>query len=365
MQQVSFKIIHMNPLFKRAKDIFAPGCVSLIFNTHRTKPDYQKDALTLKNLIKDAENRLAEIRDKKQVAAVIDQLNALAAKIDHSQNTESMVVLANTDFADFVRLPLAVTDRYVVDNTFATRELIRSIHQEANYYVLVVSRENARLIEAFNDKVVKEFTTPFPVDNNLDTPSKLKSSMGKAMDNMAEEWFNRVDKLVQEATKEEPLPIVVATETRNFNHYKKVADHPNRIYGHINRKSDAAKAGVIVKEAWEVVRAILKERHQKRLSELQAAANANKVLSDLSEIWRAIGAGRGETLFVKKGYFLSATVHKDVVTPVAKMEAPTPDYFDDVIDEMIERNLAFGGDTVFVSDDAIEKYQNVALVVRY
>jgi hypothetical protein len=355
----------MNPLFKRVKDLYVPGCVSIIFNTHRTKPDYQKDPLALKNLMKTAEQKLGEQRDKKQTAAVMSRLEALAGQIDHSHNLESMVVFANTDFADFVRLPIAVTDRVVVDNTFATRELIRALHQEANYYVLILSREKARLIEAFNDKVVKEFSQPFPVDNNLYTTDKLKMSMGKAMDNLTEEWFNRVDKLLQEASKEEPMPVILATESRNADFFRKVSDQPNWIYGHINRPKEDEKANVIVSEAWPVMRDILKERHQKRLTELKQAANSGKVLSDFNEIWRALKEGRGQTIFVKKGYFQPALVNGLKVQLVAPIAVPTPDYVQDVIDDMIEVNISFGGDTVFVSTDALQSYQNLALVVRY
>jgi len=45
----------MNPLLKKVKDIYVEGCVSIIMNTHRTKPNNQKDLINLKNLIKNAE----------------------------------------------------------------------------------------------------------------------------------------------------------------------------------------------------------------------------------------------------------------------------------------------------------------------
>jgi hypothetical protein len=355
----------MNPLFKKAKDLYVPGCVSVIYNTHRTKPDYHKDPLVLKNLLKTAESRLLEVRDKKQTQAVMQNLEKLSETIDHSHNLESMVIFANTDFADFVRLPISVTDRVVVDNTFATRELIRALHQEANYYVLVISRERARLIEAFNEKVVKEFDNPFPVTNDLVVADKLKMSMGKAMDQITEEWFNRVDKLLQNALKEEPMPVILATESRNADYYRKIADQPQWIYGHINRTKDDEKAHAIVADAWPVIRAILKEQHQKRLTELQQAADSGKALSDFSEIWRALKEGRGQTLFVKKGYFQPALVNGIQIKPIAPMADPTPDYIQDIIDEMIELNISFGGDAVFVSDDSLASYQNLALVVRY
>jgi hypothetical protein len=41
----------MNPLLKKVKDIYSEGCVSIIMNTHRTKPNNQHDSVLMKNLL--------------------------------------------------------------------------------------------------------------------------------------------------------------------------------------------------------------------------------------------------------------------------------------------------------------------------
>jgi hypothetical protein len=38
---------------------------------------------------------------------------------------------------------------------------------------------------------------------------------------------------------------------------------------------------------------------------------------------------------------------------------------DDIIDEMIEKNLEFGGDAVFVYGDELAPYDGLVLVTRY
>ncbi|MFL0351997.1 hypothetical protein ACI5KZ_00340 [Xanthomarina sp. GH4-25] len=50
----------MNTTLKKIKNISSENCITIIMTSHRTKPDYLKDELTLKNLIKEAENRLLE-----------------------------------------------------------------------------------------------------------------------------------------------------------------------------------------------------------------------------------------------------------------------------------------------------------------
>ena len=50
---------------------------------------------------------------------------------------------------------------------------------------------------------------------------------------------------------------------------------------------------------------------------------------------------------------------------VDQLEREQKGVCDDVIDEMIENNLSFGGDTVFVETDDLEKFQGLALTTRF
>jgi hypothetical protein len=355
----------MDNILKKIKDIQAEACLTIILNTHRTRPDNERDPLLLKNLVKEAEQRLYADYEKRFVWPIMENLNKMVEKIDHQQNLESLILFANQEMAEYTRLPIKVVDRVIIDNTFATRDLVRAMHQESSYYVLVLSRQNARLIEAYNDKVVKELGGDFPIKNNLYTTDRQDLSSNKGTDNLIEEFFNRVDKIVQAAINDNPLPILLATETRNVHHYTKVADKKHIIIGHINKNRDDEKAHHIIPEAWEVVKAITKERIAARISELHKAVGAGKVVSDLSEIWNAIQHGRGQSLFIKKGYFQPAILKDDMVIPVEKFEKDQKGVIDDIIDEMIEFNLAFGGDNVFLEGDQLDKFKGLALVTRY
>lgn len=357
----------MNAELHQLKDIFSPGCVTLILNTNRTKPENIQDPITLKNLATEAEQRLHEMFDKRFAGAVMGNLNAIMEEIDHNYNLDSLVVFANEEMADFTRLPFSVENRVVIDNTFATRDLVRALHQEVSYYVLVLSRQRARLIEAHTDKVVREIRDLFPMKNRLWTTSKKFQSMAKGSDVLTEEFFNRVDKALNAMTMVNPLPVYIATETRNFDHYMKVADNKDRIAGHLNQNRDDEKDAQVVASMWPVVKEAAEKRHNERIAELNQAVSANKFVSDLNEIWQAIHEGKGKTLFVQKDYFQHAVLTDEGT--IAPLNGATPNageaFIDDVIDEMIEINLNHGGDTVFLDGSELEKFDGVALITRY
>lgn len=57
----------MNTQLKELKNVVSDRCITIILNTHRTLPDNEKDGITLKNLVKEAEIRLLETGNKKEV----------------------------------------------------------------------------------------------------------------------------------------------------------------------------------------------------------------------------------------------------------------------------------------------------------
>ncbi len=355
----------MNPLLKKTKNIYEEGCVSIIMNTHRTKPDNQKDLINLKNLIKQAEERLLKDYDRKFSEPIIKNMNELSNNLDHNYNLESLIIYANRDFADFTRLPIAVEDRVVIADTFATRDLVRAMHEEYAYYVLVLSRKQARLIEAYNDKVIEEKKEEFPITNLNYTTDEEKHFTNKEQDKQIEEFFNQVDKIIWETTKDQPLPICLATETRNIDHFLKVTDKKDLIIGHINRNRDDEKAHHIVPDAWKVISELIKEKNANRIAELNTSISSGKFLRDFNEIWTAIQEGRGKTLFVKHGFYQPALLVDGKILLVEKFERDQKGVIDDIIDEMIEQNLSFGGDIVFLERNELDKLPNVALITRY
>lgn len=352
-------------LLIKVKNIHKEACVSIILNTHRTRPDNQKDEIKLKNLAQEVESRLNENYDKRFSLPILENLNKAVSSINHNFNLESLVIYANSDFAEFTRLPIEVEDRVVIDYSFATRDLIRAMHNESAYYVLVLSRQQARLIEAYGDKVVKELKGEFPMSNSLYATDKVKLSTNKGQDNLIEEFFNRVDKNVLASIKNHNLPLLLVTDTRNFSHYQKIADKKEFIIGHINGNKDNDAAQKIVLDAWQAVLPLIKEKNASRITELKKAVSQGKFLSDINEIWNALQYGKGETLFVKCGHFQPVIIEEDHIQLTDSNSQGQVNYIDDIIDEMIELNMAFGGDVVFVEGDELKEFNNLALLTRY
>lgn len=352
---------------KQLKNINAEYCVTISLNTHRTHPDNLKDGILLKNLIKEAEQRLLADENKRDVQHLVQRLQKLESQIDHNQNLESLILFVNEEMAEHVRLPIEVENRVVIDHTFATRDLVRAMHIETRYYILLLSQQKKRLIEAFNDKFVREIEEPFPIENTqFYSTSGDNLSNAPRQTNLIGEFFNRIDKEVNKVRKGKTLPVLICTEIANYHEYLKVADQRESIYDfHLNMNRVEEKNHHIVPEAWKLVKAHTVEKNNARKTELEQAVGTGKFLSDVNDIWKAIFEGRVQTLFIEMGLFQPGLMEDGKITFVPEEDRIRKEVVDDIYDEMIEANMNFGGDVVFLPQGALQKFNGFAAVTRY
>jgi len=355
----------MKKELEELKDITSECCVTIIIRTHPDFPDNEKDPIELKNAIREAGQRLHTEYDKQLADSIAEKINKLAESIDLNQNSESLALFVNEKIAKSVRLPIKVSKRVVIDKTFMLRPLIRAIQREAGYYVLTLSREKARLIEALNGKLTKEFEDNFPMTNTFDVPvAGGTAQLPIEMDSLVREFFINVDKQLNEIEKQHPLPVIICTDGSNYAEYFSIAQRKELIAGHFDGNRDNEKAKQIIEEVWPLMQKIHAEKNHGRLSELSAAISAGNLVTGIDEIWRAIGERRGRTLFVKQGYFQPVKFEKDQVMLLSP-DTNDVDNEDDIIDLMIEKNIEFGGDVVFITGEDLKEFDNVALVARY
>ena len=349
----------MENTLKRIKDIQSDCCVTLLLNTHRNSPQSKKDDIALKNLVTEAEKRLTEECDDETAGVVFKKLNDLASSIDARYNFESLALFVNRDIAEFIRMPIEVEDRVVISNTFATRDLSRLLRKELNYYVLVLSREKARLIEAVGDKEIAEIHNGFPMENAFSVAGEGK--LFNRETSMVLEFFGNVNEQLNEVQHEKRLPVFICTDKSNYNDYLRAAEQPENINGIVEGNRDDEDANNIVEAAWPVASNWLRDKNKKKLVELTQNAGGEDFETDFTQIWKAIIEGKGRTLYVKEGYIQPARLENNTVKPAPDSEANV----DDIIDEMIERNNEMGGDTVFVAGDELKEYNNLVLLKRF
>ncbi len=340
-------------------------CVSILLNTHRTFPENAQDPINLKNLVAATEKRLLKAYDKRAVWPLLERLHAAVAGIDHTTNLDGLALFAKADMAEVVKLNVPVTDRVVVDQDFATRDLLRAMQSSAHFYVLTISGHESRLIEVLRDKVVGEYGAKdgFPFRDQLYNTHAAERSQAGVEENLMKEFCNRLDKVMQAVHAENPLPVIVAADERNVRFLQGVADKPSMYIGSITGSPDDVKPHILAEQAFAEVEQVMAERRKGALDAISKAQGAGKLMDDAGEIFRAAQAGQGDTLYVEEGYFQPARVDGGTVT--LKEDPTEAGVVDDIIDEIAEDVLRYGGHVVFLPEGALREYRKLCLTVRY
>jgi hypothetical protein len=119
--------------------------VSVLLNTTPARAMTAADAARLRGLVDLAARRLRAEAPKGKEPALVADLHRLADRAAAAPTGTAVALFASSGTAEHVALPLAVRERVVVDPTFATRDLVRSLHRTPRHLVLSLSSREARL----------------------------------------------------------------------------------------------------------------------------------------------------------------------------------------------------------------------------
>jgi hypothetical protein len=341
-------------------------CVSISMGTHRTRPDFERDPIQLKNLLKVAEQMVYEKFDKRFAESVINPLKKLAEEVDHSNNLDALMLFANENFTESTKLEIPVLDKVVVSTNFLIRDLLFAKQLQYRYYILVLGKEEARLLEAINKRLIKEYKEPFPVKNTRWIPEDVsEKNDGMKSVFLLEDYFNVIDKELNKIVQENDNPVIIATEASNFPRYEKIADHPENIAGYLPLSLVPQEGEKIVQAVWDqVASTIVSKQNVERLQQLEDARSSKTFLADINEIYKAIIEGRGKTLYLKTDFKPDFVLEKNEFVPIQQDVNLTYSTIDPV-DTIIRELINLGGEVVFIPEDAETDFHGMTLVTRY
>ena len=78
-------------------------CVTISLNTHRTYPDNTQDMILLKNLLKEAEDRVVNEFGKRPVASLLEKLSDVENDVAPRYNLDSLHIFLSNDTKEIIR----------------------------------------------------------------------------------------------------------------------------------------------------------------------------------------------------------------------------------------------------------------------
>lgn len=342
--------------------------LSILLPTYRHFPDNQKDPIRVKNLVDEARERLGQEFAKRDIEPLLLRLDTLAADIDYNHTLDGLALFVSHDFAKKFYLPFSVPERVIIDQTFATRDLLYGMHRTVRYWVFLLSQNATRLIagtgetleEVFDDNFPMQMTGPAatqPVPYHSDTAY---------VDDRHRRFFQKVDRAFATYIQDEPehLPLIIGGVKRQISFFQEVSDYQGNVAGTLTGSYDRATLAELTPDIWAIAQTVRQQRHDAAFETLDAAIGRQQVVSTIEEVWRLANDGRGKLLLVEKDYHVPAIITESGGLKVVENPGGT-DVMDDAVDEIIETVLLKGGEVELMAAGELAQHQKIALILRY
>jgi len=132
-------------------------CVTISMNTHRTWSENALDAITLKNLLKEARERLISEFGKRPITDLLEKIDAIEKEIDFNYSLDSLHIFLSNSTQEVIKSIWPVQENLVqISDSFAIKPLIIELNRTKEYLILVLSQSGVNMYHAINDGIVGE-----------------------------------------------------------------------------------------------------------------------------------------------------------------------------------------------------------------
>lgn len=342
-------------------------CITISLNTHRTHPDNTNDKVLLKNLCKEAEDRLTKEYNKRIIVPLMEKLKQVQDEIDVNYNLDSLHIFISKDTKEIIKSTWpSQSNQVFISNSFVIRPLIKAFNRSEEYFILLLSQRGVHLYEALNDAIVEEIENDdFPFEENpYIYTNREQISDPKKVDNAVREFLNQVDKALVKVYNETGLHCVVICTEDNFSRLMQVADKPGVYIGYASINYNNTAKHFIASQSWEIIKELQKQRRKDAISEMIEAVSKSKVHTDLQDIYRAAKEGRGDLLIISESYAQPVKFTGDFSFKLVE-EANQPGVVDDITNDIAWEVLSKKGRVVFINKEEMKEFGNIALKIRF
>lgn len=365
--------------------------VSLYMPTERAG-DTQQNPIRLKNLLREAEGKLADVGiEKDEAGALLRPLrDLLSDDLFWQHQADGFVAFSSRSLFRGYRLPLKLPQLVMVSGRFHIKPLISFFSHDALFYVLALSQNDVRLLQCTRDSVRE--ITPEAVPRSLsealkyDDPERQvqfhtgtgtgtgkgrRSAMfhGHAVgtddkkDNILR-FLHQVDRGIRETLRQEQAPLVVAAVDYLHPLYRQANTYANIMEARLEGNFDDVNAQGLQQEAWSrIVAPYLEEQLTQSIGRYHELSAKGLGTQDIKEIVLAVHDGRVAELFVATG--LQQWGSFDHARRLVRLHEEAKPGDDDLLDLAAAQTLLGRGTVYAMEPENVPNGGTAAAILRY
>jgi hypothetical protein len=363
-------------------------CVSMFLPTHRSGPETRQDPIRLKNLLRQAEERLRNngLRRADAKTFLEPARKLLDDRVFWQHQSDGLAVFASPKTFHSYRLPFSFTELVVVTDRFHVKPLLPLLSGDGRFYVLALSQKQVRLLQGTRHSVGEV--------NLEDVPTSLVEALGgeererqlqfhtaarggsaifhghgSAGDESEHKkdllrYFKQIDRGLQDLVCAERIPLVLAGVDYLLPIYREANTCAQLIDEGIVGNPDGLSARELHDKAWSVLEPHFARAQARASAKYRELAGTGKTSSDLNNIIPSAYQGRVESLFVAVGVQRWGAFEANAGELEVHESRQPGDQ--DLLDLAAVQTLAHAGDVYAVNPDEIPDVRSpVAAIFRY
>lgn len=339
--------------------------VSVLCSTETAPVMSPAAATRLHRFVDEAARRLHAEFGAEVAESVRDDLLHLVEDARERPTRAAVALFVSSRHVSAWSLASPVVDRAVVDPTFATRDLVRSLHRTPRHVVLVLTEREARVFDGVGDVLLPALNSSFPLVDRTRSRSRHRGpGRDDAEGRRTETFLRRVDRALGAYLRLHPAPLVLVGAGRTLARFTGLSENLGRLAGTVQGSHARTPLPVLARLGRPVLESYLRSREDEALDLLRRRTGRAQVATGMRAVWLASRRERPEMLAVEEGLFYPARLSPDgdLLTPADDIDHP--EVIDDAVDEVIEMVLHRGGWVAIVSDGALADSDRIALTLR-
>lgn len=297
------------------------------------------DVERLEELAREVSRQLRE-QGVPSAGRLMERLAEQAARVVVQPTDRGLAIYVNLALARTFRLPVPVHARAVVEQTFATRDLVHVLHRTPPHVVLSIGWGCAHLYQVHGE------TFRSVGHRDLFGRSATPADIGSEV---VDGFLRDVDGMVAAYRTEHPSPLVLAGSPAMVDRFVSLSQNIGRLAGRI--MPDRAESPAELAAASEtLLEEYLKSRREDAL-EMLADALENRpgdVARGMADSWYAVHQYRPQLLLVEEDY----------VSPARDGQVH------DLVDDLMELVIMRGGQVAIVGAGDLGDHGRVVLLSR-
>lgn len=301
---------------------------------------------------------------------VMLKLRAAIRRLDLNAVRKSIAFFISPVFEKVVHLDIPVEEKMIIDESFEIRDLVYSNKQVSKYVLLMLSNKESRIFLGNSGNLMRLIPdnpeSIFAYVNDIAEKVANFSDMSDRKEVMMEKFIHHVDDSLGMILKTYPLPLFVAAPERVLGRFRESTRHKASVVSYINGNYDDTSMNDLRKMLEPELQRLQKQLQAQTISKLEAAANQNRLVYGIQDVWQESMNNKGRLLVVEKDYMVAARHGAD--GSIIYETTPGDQTFSvirDAVDDVIEKILHTGGDVEFVDNGLLKDFNRIALVEYY